>query len=726
MQKMDSRFKRGQWASQSVRVTAKELSLVKPKNSAIMERFSRYQKAAEESSVEKKKINIEALPPSFNRGSLSVLKKKWETPVPAAQTEVKRSGSFVLRQRVSSSKAETAPAGQPEGSPTKARSPLKEQSRFRYPSATEFHSQPTGVESMEQELETAKLDTPEPSPKIEKFHVPMNNLKMMFEKGETANNKHPHREPGKLNVGKLGSENYISAEDSEYSITEGGSPESSPSKLSSQKSLEISHVLESTSSLKERMAKYQAALTKQSKPVSPTNDMKGICNDMINQTSEQKENVPPSPVLSNSSLDAEKRPQTESTPITPPRRVSESNGKLEEDLQRPSTSPGYSPQTRALNQLEATPSKVTKKFQLPAREICFGCQKTVYPMERLFANQQVYHNGCFRCYHCSTKLSLGNYASLHGNAYCKPHFNQLFKSKGNYDEGFGHKPHKELWEGKKEATENQDDLIQTAGANEEPSSPLVEDAPIAKVGILAASMEAKTTNASFEREKLVETKKLRIAWPPPAESTTSAAALEENLKVFKPKWPPSGEMLKTESEEDSDLKKLRRSSSLKERSRPFTLSVAKPVVAKQPQSPVLKKRNSLNLRDDFEDETEERKPTSISTKPPQDKLETSEEKLSKETEDKRASLTRSNEQSFLENGDISEAEVFKQQLSPEESTHSKHSSTEDLVMTKDRSPTHIRKSQDIGYWEGEDVEELSVEEQIKRNRYYDDDEEDDD
>lgn len=42
---------------------------------------------------------------------------------------------------------------------------------------------------MEQELETAKLDTPEPSPKIEKFHVPMNNLKMMFEKGETANNK---------------------------------------------------------------------------------------------------------------------------------------------------------------------------------------------------------------------------------------------------------------------------------------------------------------------------------------------------------------------------------------------------------------------------------------------------------------------------------------------------------------------------------------------------------
>ncbi|KAM5181442.1 LIM domain and actin-binding protein 1 isoform 2-T2 [Mantella aurantiaca] len=582
---MDSRFKRGQWASSSVRVTAKELSLVKPKNSAIMERFSRYQKAAEELSVEKKR-------------------------------------------------------------------------------------------------------------------------------------PHPQREPGKLNVGKLDSENYISAEHSDVSTTDNSiSPDSSPSKLSSQKSLEISHVLETTSSLKERMAKYQAALTKQSKPVSPTNDIKGIWNDM-NQKSEQKENVPPSPVLSNFSLDAEKRTLTETIPTTPPRRVSESNVKLEEDLQRPSTSPGYSPQSRALNQLETSPPKVTKKFQLPAREICFGCQKTVYPMERLYANQQVYHNSCFRCHHCSTKLSLGNYASLHGNAYCKPHFNQLFKSKGNYDEGFGHKPHKELWEGKKEDTENQENL-KTVGANEEPSSPVVEDAPIAKVGILAASMEAKN-NSSFDREKQVETKKLKIAWPPPAESTTSATGLEENLKVFKPKWPPSEEILKGESEEDTDLKKLRRSSSLKERSRPFTLSVAKPVVTiRQPLSPVLRKRSSLILRDDSEDEMEEKKPVAM-----KDKLETSEDKLTK-TEDKAEFPTKSYEQSCLENGDISEAEVSEQQLSPEESTHSKHSSTEDLVMTKDASLTQNRKSQDIGYWEGEDVEELSVEEQIKRNRYYDDDEEDD-
>uniref|UniRef100_A0A3P8XP74 LIM zinc-binding domain-containing protein n=1 Tax=Esox lucius TaxID=8010 RepID=A0A3P8XP74_ESOLU len=87
-------------------------------------------------------------------------------------------------------------------------------------------------------------------------------------------------------------------------------------------------------------------------------------------------------------------------------------------------------------------------FCLPARESCVSCKKTVYPLERLVANQQVYHSTCFRCFHCNTKLSLGTYASLHCQVYCKPHFCQLFKAKGNYDEGFGLRPHKELWETK--------------------------------------------------------------------------------------------------------------------------------------------------------------------------------------------------------------------------------------------------------------------------------------
>ncbi|XP_063808085.1 LIM domain and actin-binding protein 1 isoform X2 [Pseudophryne corroboree] len=726
---MDSRFKRGQWASQSLRVTARELSLVKPKNAAIMERFSKYQKAAEEASVEKKRSNTETLPRSFNRGSLSVLRKKWETPGPPPRTEIKHSVGFAQRQSVSSPKTEAVPASHSEVSTTKVRSPVEEQSRFRYPSATEQHSHSTEVENMEQNLDNATLDIPEPSPKIEKFNVPLNSLKMMFEKSEAANHKHPQREPGKINVGKLNSENYITNEDSDAAFSERSpsvSSDSSPSKLTTQKSLEISHVLETTS-LKDRMAKYQAALSKPTKPVSPTNDTKVVWNDVVNQKSEQKENVPPSPVRSTSSFEGDKRSLGENSPITP-RSLTESNGKLEEEPQRPSSSPGYNPQTRALNHLESSPPKITKKFQLPARESCFACQKTVYPMERLFANQQVYHNSCFRCTHCSTKLSLGSYASLHGNAYCKPHFNQLFKSKGNYDEGFGHKPHKELWEGKKDSGENQENTVQQNNTTEDPGSPVVEEAPIAKVGVLAASMEAKTSSNAHEHEKQVETKKLKIAWPPPTESSGSGASAEENVKVFKPKWPPTEDLVKTESEEYSELKKLRRTSSLKERSRPFTLSVAKPVVAKSQKepdglsmpSPVLKKFDSLNFKDDFEGEPEEKQVTKERLPTP-DLTDT----LLKPTEAKEGTSNKSDDQSFFENEDSSEMEVFKQQLSPEESPLSKHSSTEDLVMTKeDLSPVQNRKSQDIGYWEGEEVEELSVEDQIKRNRYYDEDDSD--
>uniref|UniRef100_A0A8C9QDE3 Xin actin binding repeat containing 2 n=1 Tax=Spermophilus dauricus TaxID=99837 RepID=A0A8C9QDE3_SPEDA len=85
------------------------------------------------------------------------------------------------------------------------------------------------------------------------------------------------------------------------------------------------------------------------------------------------------------------------------------------------------------------------KLLLQDKEICILCQKTVYPMECLVADKQSFHKACFRCHHCNSKLSLGNYASLHGQIYCKPHFKQLFKSKGNYDEGFGHKQHKDRW-----------------------------------------------------------------------------------------------------------------------------------------------------------------------------------------------------------------------------------------------------------------------------------------
>lgn len=47
-----------------------------------------------------------------------------------------------------------------------------------------------------------------------------------------------------------------------------------------------------------------------------------------------------------------------------------------------------------------------QSFSLRAqvKETCASCQKTVYPMERLVADKLIFHNSCFCCKHCHTKL----------------------------------------------------------------------------------------------------------------------------------------------------------------------------------------------------------------------------------------------------------------------------------------------------------------------------------
>jgi len=66
-------------------------------------------------------------------------------------------------------------------------------------------------------------------------------------------------------------------------------------------------------------------------------------------------------------------------------------------------------------------------------------------MDLMAADNVVFHKGCMKCEHCQKVLSLGNYASLSGKYYCKPHFKQLFALKGNYSEGFGEEKHSSKW-----------------------------------------------------------------------------------------------------------------------------------------------------------------------------------------------------------------------------------------------------------------------------------------
>ncbi|XP_020213430.1 LIM domain-containing protein WLIM1 [Cajanus cajan] len=67
---------------------------------------------------------------------------------------------------------------------------------------------------------------------------------------------------------------------------------------------------------------------------------------------------------------------------------------------------------------------------------CMACDKTVYLVDKLTADNRVYHKACFRCHHCKGTLKLSNYNSFEGVLYCKPHFDQLFKRTGSLDKSF--------------------------------------------------------------------------------------------------------------------------------------------------------------------------------------------------------------------------------------------------------------------------------------------------
>ncbi|PQM43126.1 hypothetical protein Pyn_23032 [Prunus yedoensis var. nudiflora] len=67
---------------------------------------------------------------------------------------------------------------------------------------------------------------------------------------------------------------------------------------------------------------------------------------------------------------------------------------------------------------------------------CKACEKTVYLVDQLTADNKVYHKACFRCHHCKGTLKLSNYSSFEGVLYCKPHFDQLFKMTGSLDKSF--------------------------------------------------------------------------------------------------------------------------------------------------------------------------------------------------------------------------------------------------------------------------------------------------
>ncbi|XP_044490685.1 LIM domain-containing protein WLIM1-like [Mangifera indica] len=67
---------------------------------------------------------------------------------------------------------------------------------------------------------------------------------------------------------------------------------------------------------------------------------------------------------------------------------------------------------------------------------CMACNKTLYIVDKLTADNRVFHKGCFRCHHCNRTLKLSNYNSFDGVLYCRPHFDQIFKRTGSLEKSF--------------------------------------------------------------------------------------------------------------------------------------------------------------------------------------------------------------------------------------------------------------------------------------------------
>jgi len=84
-------------------------------------------------------------------------------------------------------------------------------------------------------------------------------------------------------------------------------------------------------------------------------------------------------------------------------------------------------------------------------EECVVCNKRVYAMEKAEISGKIYHKTCFRCSHCKCLLRLDTFTQNQGVLFCKPHYTQLFKIKGNYDEGFGRETGKQIWAKKQQA-----------------------------------------------------------------------------------------------------------------------------------------------------------------------------------------------------------------------------------------------------------------------------------
>jgi len=63
---------------------------------------------------------------------------------------------------------------------------------------------------------------------------------------------------------------------------------------------------------------------------------------------------------------------------------------------------------------------------------CTVCEKTVYDQERQSYDNRHWHQACFKCLSCKSRVNVKSVAMIKGDLYCKPCFLKVFKEKGSY------------------------------------------------------------------------------------------------------------------------------------------------------------------------------------------------------------------------------------------------------------------------------------------------------
>jgi len=120
---------------------------------------------------------------------------------------------------------------------------------------------------------------------------------------------------------------------------------------------------------------------------------------------------------------------------------------------------------------------------------CKVCSKTVYDQEKQVYDKTVWHQACFKCLNCKSRISVKAVAMIQGDLYCKNCFLKTFKEKGSYA-SFGPKTLPK-WEGGSNANSGLGGSEPTS-----PSTPSTPDvAPASVVESIPESSEPEVVAA---------------------------------------------------------------------------------------------------------------------------------------------------------------------------------------------------------------------------------------